>query len=132
MTPGHEGFALKILVVDDDEAIRRFARRALGEAGYDVAVASGGAEALALVEAQSRFDLLVIDLMMPQMRGDELARRLHRRDPQARMLYFTGFSDHLFEERTALADHEAFVEKPASISGLLEAVSLMRSEERRV
>jgi DNA-binding NarL/FixJ family response regulator len=78
-----------------------------------------------MVETHGWFDLFVIDLMMPQMRGDELARQLHRRDRQARALYFTGFSDHLFEERAALADHEAFVEKPASINGLLEAVSLM-------
>jgi DNA-binding NarL/FixJ family response regulator len=62
---------------------------------------------------------------MPQMRGDELARHLRQMDPDVKVLYFTGDSDRLFKETMTLWEHEAFVDKPVSGTGLLEAVSLL-------
>ena len=114
----------RLLVVDDEESIRTFAQRALQEAGYEVAVASGGPDALAIVEQHAPFDLFVIDIVMPQMKGDELARRLRLADPNVKILYFTGYSDWLFNEKKVLWENEAFVEKPVTMQGLLEAVSL--------
>ncbi len=114
------------MVVDDEASILAFAGRALREAGYDVVVAYDGPEALKLADGQPRpFDLFVVDVMMPQMRGDELGRRLRQRDPDVKVLYFTGYSDRLFEDRKALWEHEAFLEKPVTVDGLLEAVSLL-------
>jgi two-component system cell cycle sensor histidine kinase/response regulator CckA len=115
----------RILVVDDDEAVRTFVSRALEEAGYVVVSASGGRDALKLIEAQPRFDVCVLDVMMPDIRGDELGCQLRARDPDARILYFTGYADHLFEERSALGAHEAFLDKPVTLTGLHEAVSLL-------
>jgi two-component system cell cycle sensor histidine kinase/response regulator CckA len=115
----------RILVVDDEESIRRFADRALRSAGYDVVVACNGPEALTLVEAQPAFDLYVLDVVMPEMRGDELGRRLRQRDADAKVLYFTGYSDVLFQEKQMLWDNESFAEKPLTIEGLREAVSLL-------
>ena len=115
-----------MLVVDDEKSIRVFADRALRGAGYDVVVASDGPEALRLVEGEPRaFDLFVVDVAMPQMRGDELGRRLRQQNPDVKVLYFTGHSDRLFESRQSLWEHEAFIEKPVTMSGLLEAVSLL-------
>jgi two-component system cell cycle sensor histidine kinase/response regulator CckA len=126
MVEAGEQRAPRVLVVDDEESIRRFADRALAGAGYEVVVASDGPEALRLVEAQPRpFDLFVIDIVMPQMSGDELGRRLRQRDPDAKVLYFTGYSDRLFDDQKTLSEHEAFIEKPVTVKGLLEAVSLM-------
>ena len=117
---------IRVLVVDDEISVRAFAERALRGAGYHVVLASDGPEALRLVDAQRRpFDLCVLDLLMPQMRGDELGRQLRLRDPDMKVLYFTGYSDRLFEERTMLWEHEAFLEKPVSVNGLLEAMSLL-------
>lgn len=116
--------APRVLVVDDEESIRAFAARALRETGYEVAVASDGPDALTIVEHSGPFDLYLIDLLMPQMRGDELARRLRQADPSVKILYFTGFSDWLFNEKPTLCENEAFVDKPVSLKGLLEAVSL--------
>ena len=113
-----------MLIVDDEESIRTFAARALREAGYDVVVASDGPDALAIAEQSGPFDLYLIDLLMPQMRGDEVARRLRRADPGVKILYFTGYSDSLFNEKKMLWQNEAFVEKPVSLNGLLEAASL--------
>jgi two-component system, response regulator YesN len=84
-----------------------------------VVVASDGPEALRLVEGELRaFDLFVVDVAMPQMRGDELARRLRQQDPDVKVLYFTGHHDLLFEGRQPLQEYEAFLEKPVFLSAL--------------
>jgi FixJ family two-component response regulator len=67
----------------------------------------------------------VVDLQMPLMTGDEVAQRLRRADPDLKVLYFTGHSDRLVKETTTLSANEAFLEKPVTIQGLLEAVSLL-------
>ena len=117
--------ALRVLIVDDEETIRRFVERVLGDAGYETVVASSGKEALAAAQAHGPFDLLLTDLMMPEMSGDELARQLRQAEPKLKVLYLTGFSDHLFKEKVTLWEDEAFLDKPCSIQGLLEAVSLL-------
>src|SRR6476660_6863927 len=91
---------LRVLVVDDEMSVLAFAERALRRGGYEVVVASDGPEALRVVEAQRRpFDLFVVDIHMPQMRGDELGRRLRQQAPDVKVLYFTGFIDELFASR---------------------------------
>lgn len=114
-----------VLVVDDEEPVRRFVERALREAGYKTMTAAGGPEALSTAAASGGFDILVTDLMMPEMTGDELARRLRLQEPSLKVLYLTGFSDRLFKEKATLWQDEAFLEKPCTIRGLLEAVSLL-------
>jgi CheY-like chemotaxis protein len=113
----------RILVVDDDEGIRRFAARALGRGGYQVVTAVDGADAIRIVDAEPRFELFVIDVMMPGMRGDELARRLHDRDPTVKVLYFTGYADQFFALRPMLRDGETVLVKPVTMTEFLEAVS---------
>src|SRR5512143_3417917 len=100
--------APRALVVDDDKGDRSFCERSLRDDGYDVTVTASGADALALVGQGRRFDGFVIDLMMPHMTGDELARRLRLADPEVKVLYFTGFSDQLFDKKSRLWQDEAF------------------------
>jgi two-component system cell cycle sensor histidine kinase/response regulator CckA len=114
-----------VLIVDDEEPILRFAERALREAGYETTIALGAAEAFALLPTEPSFDLLVTDLVMPDVNGDELARRFCVRLSDLKVLYLTGFSDRLFAERHTLRSNEAFVDKPVTAKGLLEAVSLL-------
>ena len=115
----------RVLVVDDEASIRMFAERALRGAGYEVVVSSNGPDVLRLVDTAARFDLFVLDVQMPEMRGDELARLLRQRNPDVKVLFFTGYSDRLFAERAVLWQNEAFVEKPVSLKGLREAVALL-------
>jgi len=115
----------RILIVDDEARVREFVDRALRQAGYTTAVAADGPEALAIAEESGSFDLLLTDLRMPQMTGDELAQRLRLRDPAIKVLYLTGHSDELFNERIALWEDEAFLDKPQGVNALLEAVSLL-------
>jgi hypothetical protein len=62
---------------------------------------------------------------MPQMNGDLLADKMRKAEPDLKVLYLTGFSDELFKDKGALWKDEAFPDKPCSVKGLLEAVSLM-------
>jgi two-component system, cell cycle sensor histidine kinase and response regulator CckA len=114
-----------VLIVDDEPSVREFVERALSFAGYRTIVASDGPEALAVVAASGPFDLLVTDLRMPQMMGDELARQMRLADPTLKVLYLTGYSDELFRERSTLWSDEAFLDKPQGVDALLEAVSLL-------
>lgn len=116
---------LRILVVDDEEPIRRFVDRVLRDAGYVTTIAAGGVEALALARNEDVFDVVVTDLMMPGMSGDELARRLRLDEPRLKVLYLTGYSDRLFMEKVTLWQDESFLEKPCSVKGLREAVALL-------
>lgn len=115
----------RVLVVDDEEPVRKFVDRVLTEAGYETTLASDGPHALQVASEPGRFDVLVTDVMMPEMTGDELARRLRQSEPRLKVLYLTGFSDHLFKERVTLWEDEAFLDKPCSVKGLRQAVSLL-------
>ena len=115
----------RVLVVDDEEPIRTFIARVLVGEGYEVTLAADGPEALEIAEREGPFDLCVVDMLMPLMNGDEVARLLRRADPDLKVLYFTGYSDRLFREALTLAANEAFLEKPVGAEGLLEAVTLL-------
>jgi two-component system, cell cycle sensor histidine kinase and response regulator CckA len=114
-----------VLVVDDEESVRKFVERVLREAGYRTALAADGTEAIDVAKGLGPLEMVVTDVMMPQMSGDELARRLRQTDPGLKILYLTGFSDRLFKEKVTLWEDEAFLDKPCSVAGLLEAVSLL-------
>src|SRR2546423_3646657 len=116
---------IRVLVIDDEEPVRRYIERVLREAGYETTTAGDGVEAIDIAAAQPPFKLIVTDLMMPRMNGDELARRLRQHDPSLKVLYLTGFSDRLFKDKVTLWEDEAFLEKPCSVKAVLEAVSLL-------
>ena len=117
--------APRVLVVDDEVSNVRLAERQLQSAGYVVTTAGTGADAWRLVEEHGPFDLYVLDIMMPQMRGTELADAIRQREPEARILYFTGYSHALFTGARVLKENEAFIQKPVTKRELLEAVSLL-------
>jgi two-component system response regulator MprA len=83
--------AARILVVDDEDAIRLTLDLLLRKRGYTVVTAADGAAALALIEQQP-FDLLLLDLMMPGLNGIEVARRAQTLQPAAAVLILTGSS----------------------------------------
>jgi two-component system cell cycle sensor histidine kinase/response regulator CckA len=115
----------RMLIVDDETSVCLYVERVLRRFGYQPVLASCGDEALQKAAVMGHLDVLVTDLMMPAMNGDELARQLRMRHPDLKVLYLTGFSDRLFAEKVTLWDGEAFLDKPCSITGLGEAVSLL-------
>lgn len=125
MTATREPGPPVVLVAEDEAPMRRFVRRVLESAGYQVVEAANGAEALARVQDQSGVALLVADIEMPELRGDEAARLMKATRPELKVLYVTGHADRLFERTAELGEDEAFLDKPFTPKGLLEAVSLL-------
>jgi two-component system cell cycle sensor histidine kinase/response regulator CckA len=115
---------INVLVVDDEAPVRTFVDRVLRNAGYHTSVAADGPDAIK-VASRIEPEILVTDVMMPKMSGDELARRLRHHQPSLKVLYLTGFADNLFKERATLWEGEAYLDKPCSIKSLLQAVSLL-------
>ena len=114
-----------VLIVDDEEPIRQLERRILESGGYRVIEASRALEAFALLQKDLQVDLVIADLQMPDLGGEEMARRIRRDRPDIRVLYVTGHIDELMDERSTLWEGEAFLDKPFTAKALLEAVSLL-------
>ena len=113
----------RILLVDDDSAVRSVARIALEKAGYVVIEASAGEEALAAVAARNTsVALLVADVVMPRMSGKELARRLRELSPKARVLYISGYTANVISHHGILEADLNFLQKPFSATELLTVV----------
>jgi two-component system, cell cycle sensor histidine kinase and response regulator CckA len=119
-----ERTALTVLVVDDEAPVRAIERRVLETLGYSVLEAANGTELVERLAGGMRLDLLIADLDMPVVRGDELARRIRRSRPDLPVLYVTGHIDWL-TDGNPLWKGEAFLEKPFSAAGLRDAVQLL-------
>jgi CheY-like chemotaxis protein len=115
----------RILIVDDELSVREFVSRVLHGAGYATAIAVDAAGAMQIARSSGPFTLLLTDIMMSHMNGDELAIRLRQSEPALKVLYLTGYCNQLFVEKIALREGEAFLDKPCTVKGLLEAVSLL-------
>ena len=81
-----------VLIVDDEEAVLSLARRTLESCGYRVLVANTGVEALTLARSE-HVDLIVTDVVMPQLSGPQMVERYLARDPEPRIIYMTGYVD---------------------------------------
>ena len=102
-----------MLLAEDEELVRVLARKVLAQAGYRVLVAAGGAEALALAERHDGpIHLLLTDVVMPEMSGRELMRRLIERRPDVRVLYMSGYADEAIARHGVLDPGTAFMQKP--------------------
>jgi two-component system cell cycle sensor histidine kinase/response regulator CckA len=113
-----------VLVVDDETGIRAIARRALEEVGYRVLDASSGRAAIDLLAQESAVDLLIADLNMPGLGGNEMVRRIRTTRPDLKVLYVSGHISRLMDARP-LWEGEAFLNKPFTNEGLREAVALL-------
>lgn len=113
--------APRLILVDDDDVLRRSTLRFLSRAGFDVVAVASGLEALSLVDAGERFDVGVVDLEMPGMDGVTLIQELHERDPDLPLGLWSA-SQRLDELRGADLEHAAFVkEKTRPIGELVQA-----------
>ncbi len=112
-----------ILLVEDNPALREMIRRRLEGCGYKVLLAGDGEEALALAAAGSEpVDLLLTDVVMPNLGGAELASRMSALRPGLRVLFMSGYTDGAIAQHGVLAEGVALLEKPFSGEQLLRAV----------
>lgn len=119
-----------VLVVDDEEALRRVVQRLLERAGYTVLTAGAGDETLALLDShQGPIDLLITDIVLPGMQGPEIAREARRLREDIKVLYSSGYpGDDIV--RRGLDPDAAFLEKPFAPDQLVRIVSELINTER--
>ena len=120
-----------LMLVEDNEAVRSLAARALERRGYTVHEARSGEEALRLVE-RSRLapDLLITDIMMPGISGPALAARLTQKNPRLRVLYVSGYSDESGTAQSPFAGEVQLLHKPFTPSALAERIRTILDTSR--
>jgi CheY-like chemotaxis protein len=117
--PGKE----TILLVEDDPGVRRVSVRILKAAGYTVIEARDGMHALEVFAAHANeIDLMVTDVVMPEMDGRHLAEKIHAQRPELKVLYLSGYTDDAIVRYGISHAEMAFLQKPFSPSGLTDKV----------
>jgi two-component system cell cycle response regulator CpdR len=114
---------IRILLAEDDSALRTHLTRALERAGYRVDAVDRGTEALKLLEHAS-FDLLLTNIMMPELDGIELAQRAAVLDPAIRVMFITGFAAVALEGQ-AVIERGKNLSKPFHLRDLVKEVERM-------
>ena len=108
-----------ILLVEDEPLVREFARRALAKLGYTIIEAGSGEDALALMDARKEpIDLLLTDIIMPGIRGHQLAAVLRERRPGLKVLFMSGYTENALDQQDILDGRVHFIEKPLSVQRL--------------
>ena len=112
-----------VLLVEDEDAVRSFAARALGQRGYQVLEASTGTEALDVFEShQGDVDLVVSDVVMPEMDGPTLMEKLRRDRPDLKIIFISGYAEDSFRKHLAENEDFMFLQKPFDLKELAAAV----------
>jgi CheY-like chemotaxis protein len=120
------GVREQVLVAEDEPAIRELVIKVLTGMGYRVVVAANGGEALDAARRHGGpIDLLIADVVMPDLSGPQLAERLARQHPKMRVLFLSGYSDHPAVHDRRLRKEAAFLQKPFTLSALAEKVRLV-------
>ena len=115
VVPGNE----TILVVEDEPAVRRLARKFLETNGYRVVEARDAAEAMEAAQLHSgTIDLLLTDVIMPEFSGPELAKRLRERQPDLKVLYMSGYPGEFIERHGVSQQEQGYLQKPFSSEAL--------------
>ncbi|MBA3850431.1 MAG: hypothetical protein C0502_10635 [Opitutus sp.] len=113
-----------ILLVEDNDIVRETVLLTLRAHGYHVSVAASGPEALRLAESRAQpFDLVLTDIVMPEMNGRELAERLRRLRPECRIMFMSGHTDDAIFRCDTMNSGVPFLQKPFTPVALLEKVS---------
>ncbi len=114
----------KILLAEDDDAMRRFLKSALEKAGHQVTDYGQGDQALDELE-QTVFDLLLTDIVMPVMDGIELARRAAELDPNLKIMFITGFAAVALNPDNNAPKDAKVLSKPFHLRDLVQEVERM-------
>ncbi|MDB5478099.1 MAG: hybrid sensor histidine kinase/response regulator [Alphaproteobacteria bacterium] len=119
----------RILLVEDEDAVRAFSVRALQNKGYEVFEASSGDNALELVaEKKPKIDLMVSDVMMPGMDGIELGKRIRETYPDLSIIFMSGYTEDKFKDDMGPGIH--FLAKPFTLKQLAEKVKEVLDGEK--
>jgi signal transduction histidine kinase/CheY-like chemotaxis protein len=121
--PSLTGNTATILLVDDDEPIRRLVRRSLSARGHEIIEAGSATDALDIAKAfEGEIDILLTDVVMPGMSGIELAKSLVRVRPELQVLFMSGYAPGIRGEADFEPANSRFIPKPFSTARIAEAV----------
>ena len=119
LPPGSE----RILLVEDEDSVRMLGKEILSACGYSVIEAANGAEALNLaLNSEDPIDLVITDVVMPQMGGRELVERLSAANPQIRVLFTSGYTDDAILRHGIIDKGADFLQKPFTFDALSRKV----------
>jgi CheY-like chemotaxis protein len=108
-----------VLVIEDDDMVRDLAVSVLRDQGYNVLSAASGVQCLEMLQAyRGPFDLLLTDVIMPDLNGKELYEKVLRSHPKVRVLYMSGYTGNVISHHGVLEGGVAFLQKPFSAQGL--------------
>ncbi len=117
-----------ILLVEDEEAVRSFAARALRMRGYNVLEASGGEEALEIVKSEAHtIHLIITDVVMPSMDGPTMVRHVKQLKPDLRVIFMSGYAEEAFRRNDQSSEDIHFLPKPFGLKQLAAKVKAVLS-----
>ncbi|MFZ4762070.1 MAG: response regulator [Alphaproteobacteria bacterium] len=112
----------RILLVEDEDAVRSFSARALRNKGYQVFEAHHGEQALEVLAKEEKFDLLITDVIMPGIDGPTLVKKIRETDPEMKVIFISGYTEDRFRGSMDPDSHIHFLGKPFSLKQLAEKV----------
>ncbi len=119
-----------ILLVEDEEGLRGLNARGLTSRGYTVLEAGNGVEAIEVIESRGgNVDLVVSDVVMPEMDGPTLAKELRSRNPKLKIIFVSGYAEDAFEKNLPEGSQFDFLAKPFTLKQLVAAVKNTMSGE---
>ena len=122
-----------ILLVEDDEVVRKLVSEVLDNEGYRLLEAANGVEALSIcAQYEERIHLLLTDVIMPEMSGRELANRLAAVRPEVKVLYMSGYPDDVIVHHGVLDEGTAFIQKPFAADVLARQVRDVLDSPRKL
>jgi two-component system cell cycle sensor histidine kinase/response regulator CckA len=111
-----------ILLVEDEEGLRALNARGLTSRGYTVLEAGNGVEAIEVLEKQGHVDLVVSDVVMPEMDGPTLLKELRQRDPKVKIIFVSGYAEEAFAKNLPDQEQYEFLAKPFTLKLLVAKV----------
>jgi CheY-like chemotaxis protein len=116
---------VKALVIDDNQSVRVFVERVFRDAGYETSTANDGIQAQQIVIRDGPPDIGVTDESMPRMSGHEFAHWVRASFPAVKVLFLTGYVEHAERACPDAWENVGYLEKPCTVRGLLQAVSIL-------
>ncbi|QXE88968.1 response regulator [Geomonas subterranea] len=117
-----------VLLIDDEDTIRALASEMLGELGFEVVTAADGREGMEIFRSRNDIVLVLLDLTMPHMDGEQCFRELRRLDPRVKVVMSSGFSEHEVSGKFLGRGISGFVQKPYKLSALRDVLSSLNWE----
>ena len=126
----HNPGEIKILFVDDEDAVRIVGARGLRQKGYDVTDCISAENAMEQIDCGKKFDLVITDMRMPGMSGAELAYAIHEKYPETKIILASGYSEEIARKELAGSQEFYFIAKPYGLDDLDKKVRTVLANEK--